>query len=334
MKKMSILLFLFLISCTLTEKFPRLSGEYLGQTPPGNTAELFAPGIVSTGMYTRDLSMTPDGSEIYYSVILGQYKYTAIMVTKQVDGIWTKPEVTSFSNNPNWVDIEHSISADGQQFFFMSNRPDSSAGEIEPGDPDIWVMDRQGDGWSDPRNLGAPVNSEDEEFFPSVTQDGTLYFTRQGKGNPLGIIYRSRFIDGKYTEPEELPEQVNCGRNRFNSFIAKDESYIITPVAGADDSYGGIDYYITFRNENDNWSQPLNMGPQVNSADRNEYSPFVSPDGKYMFFMSGRANASAEPEKLDAEILQSIQSSSDNGNPSIFWICTDVIDSLKNKAIF
>lgn len=46
-----------------------LTGEYVGQTPPGNTPELFAPGLITTGTYTRDVAMTPDGSELYFGVL-------------------------------------------------------------------------------------------------------------------------------------------------------------------------------------------------------------------------------------------------------------------------
>ena len=46
--------------------FPRLSGPYLGQTPPGEAAELFAPGIVTTGIFTRDVAMTPDGKQFFF----------------------------------------------------------------------------------------------------------------------------------------------------------------------------------------------------------------------------------------------------------------------------
>jgi hypothetical protein len=44
--------------------FPELTGPYLGLEPPGMEPKLFAPGIVNTGMYTRDVAMTPDGNEI------------------------------------------------------------------------------------------------------------------------------------------------------------------------------------------------------------------------------------------------------------------------------
>ena len=92
--------------------FPELRGPYLGQEPPGLEPRLFAPGIVSTGLATRDVAMTPDGIELYFGVTLGGQ--SMIMVTRQVDGIWTEPVVAPFSGRHN--DLEPAISPDGQRF--------------------------------------------------------------------------------------------------------------------------------------------------------------------------------------------------------------------------
>ena len=65
---------LFTIACTnQNEKsvFPELTGDYIGQALPSDSAVLFAPRIISTGMYERDFAITPDGNEIYYSLFLG-----------------------------------------------------------------------------------------------------------------------------------------------------------------------------------------------------------------------------------------------------------------------
>ncbi len=48
-----------------TEGGPVLSSNYLGQTPPADSALVFAPGIVGTGLYTRDIAISPSGDEIY-----------------------------------------------------------------------------------------------------------------------------------------------------------------------------------------------------------------------------------------------------------------------------
>ncbi|MFH1842328.1 MAG: hypothetical protein ABIF77_03915 [bacterium] len=272
-------------------QFPTLTGDYLGQKPPGDRAALFAPGIVSTGLLTRDVAMTPDGNEFYFCVAVGEYSYSAILVSKRIDGRWTEPEVAPFSANPDWAFLEPAISPDGQRFFFLSDRPE---GDEEPGDRDIWVMDRQGDNWGEPYNLGPPVNSGAPEYFPSVTYDGTLYFTRSDPETRIDTIWRSRLVDGEYQASELLGETVNSGRTRFNAFIAPDESYLIVPTYGRDDSFGATDYYICFRDEHDNWTGPFNMGDQVNSENGAEYSPYVSPDGKYFFFMSGRTGAAED----------------------------------------
>ncbi|MGB5999288.1 MAG: hypothetical protein WBI00_02280 [Thermoanaerobaculia bacterium] len=311
--------------------FPLLSGDYLGQEPPGMEAELFAPGIVSTGLGERDVAMTPDGNELYYTAVVGPaFNFGAIVVTKRVDGQWTPPEVAPFSGQ--YMDLEPAISPDGQQFFFMSTRP--LPGTTEPaGHEDIWAMDRTGESWGEPYNLGPPVNTEGGEFFPSVTTDGTLYFTRKVEEGSESI-YRSRLVDGVYTEPEILPEQVNSGQLRFNAFIARDESYIIVPVWGREDSLGGVDYYIVFRSPEDVWSEPINMGETVNAAEGAEWSPYVSPDGKYLFFMSSRATIqerfSPVPQTYDS--LQDLHNQPMNGSFDIWWIDARIIEELRPEG--
>ena len=157
------------------EAFPVLTGDYLGQNPPGARAELFAPGIVSTGVYERDLAMTPDGDELYYCAVLGSYDFAAIRVTGGEEGQWTEPRVASFSGR--WEDIEPAISPDGALFLFASFRPRQLDTERRE-DSDIWMIERTEEGWGEPYNPGPPINTEGSEFFPSITADGTLYFTR------------------------------------------------------------------------------------------------------------------------------------------------------------
>lgn len=140
--------------CTCSEpEFPTLSGDYLGQPLPGAEPQLFAPGIVATGMYERDMAISPDGDEIYYTAVLGGFNYATILLTRRVEGQWTRPEVAPFATDPRYRFIEPHISPDGKRFFFVTNRP--LEGE-EPGDENIWVMDRTADGWGEPFNLGGP----------------------------------------------------------------------------------------------------------------------------------------------------------------------------------
>jgi len=312
-------------------EFPVLAGPYLGQAPPGTSPEIFAPGIVSTGLTTRDMAMTPDGREIYFSVSLANYRFATILVTRELDGRWTAPEVMKSMEDPAHMNIEPCVSPDGTKFYFASNRPDRAVNETA-GDEDIWVMDRTKDGWSEPYNLGAPVNSGQPEFFPSITAAGTLYFTRLESDNRTNAIYRSRLKDGRYQEPERLPAQVNSGRSQYNAFVAPDESFLIVPVSGRQDSYGGADYYIVFRDPDDTWSEPVNMGDKINTDGALEYSAYVSPDRKFLFFMSSRVLPEHRwPETLTSAFLHDLHGRPGNGNASIYWMSSKIIDELKPR---
>jgi len=338
------MLFLFAVLATLThfscsnppepsetlKPFPNLSGPFLGQMLPDSVPELFAPGVVSTGMFTRDVAISPDGKEIYFCVAIGNYTYSTILYTKEKNGLWLPPEIVPFSGGPGVMDFEPALSADGKRLYFLSNRPD---GEEPVGDQDIWVVERNAEGWGLPQNLGEPVNTDGGEFFPSLTSDGTLYFTRNEKGSALNHVFRSRWVDGKFQEPELLPEQVNCGTNRFNAFVAPDESYMIVPAVGMPDAFDGVDYYIVFRDENDRWSEPTNMGELVNGDNARGWSPYVSPGGEALFFMATRTNEVEEAD-WNYENLKALNDSPGNGNADIYWVNAGFFRILKDKAQF
>ncbi|MGC9373694.1 MAG: TolB family protein [Bacteroidales bacterium] len=325
-----ILAGLVLFSCQ-KEKEQALTGLYLGQNLPGDSAELFAPGIVSTGMSERDIAIYPDGSEIYFCRNIGNHKFATIFYSKQVDGKRKQSEVLEFCRNPNYTYIEPFISPDGDKLFFVSNMNEDGG---KPRSADVWVSERLNGHWDKPSNLGEPVNSDKDEYFPSITNDGTLYLTKPDESG-REYIFRYQYEEGKYVKGEKLIEHVNCGVARYNALISPDESFIIVPAFGMDDSFGGTDYYIVFRNENDEWSKPVNMNEKINSANPCEWSAAFSPDRKYLFFMSARGMTNNQlPPELNAKTFHQRRNSPQNGNSDIYWIKADFIDELKKKAVF
>jgi hypothetical protein len=329
-----LLLFLLLGACADGDA-PVPSGDYLGQAPPapGEPAKIFAPGIISTGLQTRDLAMSPDGDEIYYCVILGSFEYSTIMVTRRdAAGRWSEPEVAPFAANPDWHDLEPHISPDGARFFFMSDRPES--GEGETGDSNLWVMERNGADWSAPRMMDAPVNTEADEYFPSSTRDGTLYFTREDAETRTGAIFRARLLeDGKYGQPERLGDAVNSTPNVFNATVDPDGRWLIVPTFGREDSFGRTDYYVCFSNGADGWEGPYNLGDAVNSAGGLEYSAALSPDGRHLFFMATRVPEGVDPlfgeAGMTAAGIREAFTSPWNGQTNIYWIDAGVIEAAR-----
>ncbi|MEE4273343.1 MAG: hypothetical protein V2I67_16835 [Thermoanaerobaculales bacterium] len=306
--------------------FPELRGDYLGQARPGREPELFAPGIVTTGLYTRDVAMAPEGDEIYFSIATGSA--SVIMVTRRQDGRWLEPRVAPFSGV--WRDFEPFVTSDDGRLLFLSNRPPTGEDPL-PGwsHQNIWQVRRTDSGWSEAEMLSAPVNSDSKEFFPSVSAGGALYFTRVGEGLNAKI-FRSKSLGDGYSEPEELPPEVNSTASQYNGFISNDESLLLFAASGRDDSRGGSDCYVSFRTPDDSWSGPFNLGDAVNDEGSCE-SASLSPDGRFLFFMSTRGDPSGDHDLrgLTLSEIQARQAAPRNGLADIYWVDAGFLDELR-----
>lgn len=260
-------------------KQPILKGKYLGQKKPGLIPELFAPGVISTEKNELNSVFTPDGKEFYFTIQTGPMNWK-IMMMKQEKKCWSKPTVASFSGQ--YSDVDLFISPDGKKLFYCSNRPLEANGEPKK-DFDIWMVERMKDEWSQPRSLGVPVNSEEAEFYPSVTKDGTLYFQSM-RPDTKGSrdIYRSRPVNGKYKKIENAGDVINSKFFESDVLISPNEDFMIYSV-NRPESIGQGDLYISFRDKDDHWTTPKNMGDKINTI-YHENCPVLSPDGKFLFF--------------------------------------------------
>ena len=316
--------------------FPELRGPYLGQKPPGMIPELFAPGIVCTGITERDMVVSPDGKEIYFSVAFG--KVVTIMWTQFREGHWSEPEVAPFAADPNYFHIEPCLSADGKRIFFLTNRPGKGK-EAKPGwaYQNIWAANRSPEGsWGEPYDPDAAINGESQQYFPSLTSDGTLYFTRVDPQAKKSAIYRCRFVNGRFSEAEKLPEKINGSGTPYNACISPDENCLIACVDGKpyDGNPGRANYFVFFRDHNDNWSEGIPFGPEVNMKGSTAMSPSVSPDGRYFFF-AAQITAERFTGSLKGRTLHELiemYKSCQNGNNDIYWVDARIIQGLRPKA--
>lgn len=267
--------------------------ESEGAIPPASVMPtLFAPGVISSGMAESFPTVTPDGLILYFKRARDRSPETRsyIMTSHHVNDVWSEPEVAEFSGE--YSDADPFVSVDGRQLFFTSDRP---IGDETPSSRDIWVVERTTDRWSEPIHLGPVVNSDKDEYSPIVTANGTLYFgsNREG-GLGSGDLYRSKLIDGQYTEPENLGPQVNSANGEWNLIVSPDETLMIFEASGR---AGNIsppgDLYLS-RNEGGEWSAASHLGPL--NTERSELSPRFSPDLRFLFFASNR---SPQPDNLD-----------------------------------
>lgn len=321
--------FRFAFSLLLASGLPA-QAPYLGQPLPGREAVPFAQGLLNTGLPTRDIALMPDGSEIYVGLFLPGFHKALILETHREGGRWTPPEVAPFSRDPRWRCLEPAISPDGRRFFFSSDRPEDPKAE-KPGPFGIWVMEREGRGWSEARRLPEAVNGGGNTFYPSATRDGVLYFLKEeGQG---GWILRSRWKDGAWGAAEKLPPPFNRDSKQANPRVDADERFLLVPLLGRPDSLGGADYYAYFRREDGRWTEPVNLGPVVNSPARDEFSISLSPDGRVVFFGSDKLlpRLDGHPLRL-AEVLEE-RTRGGNGMTTLWWVDAGFLWDLRAKAL-
>jgi len=268
-------------------------GPYLGQKPPGVVAEIFAPGLIPEDESVGCSGFLNDGTVfIFSSMKTGtDWRFKSTYVMELEDGNWTEPEVAPFSA---WMPYNFTVGPGGKTVYFTTLKsPDKSTSMLLE-QANIWAVTLTDGGWTEPVMLGASINTEDHyENYPTVARDGATYYM-SWREDSVGKtdIYRSRKRDGDYADAENLGPPVNSVESDQDPFIAPDGSYLIVCLTGRPDSLGKYDLYVSFPDEDGSWAEPINLGEGVNTAGY-EFRPYVTPDGKYLFFTSpdpGNAN--------------------------------------------
>ena len=285
-----------------------------------DTPSVFMPGIVSDEFGNRDMAISPLGDEMFYTLQSGGGRiFSVIMYCKKRNGKWSHPQVASFSGQYN--DLEPAFSPDGSKLFFSSVRPIAGT---EAKDHDLWFVTKQNGIWTNPVNIGAPVNSNKDEFYPSITKSGTIYFTRVMEGKDEDIVM-CRFVNYAYDTAVSLPDAINSTGAEFNAFIDADEQFIIYTAYRRKDNFGTGDLYISKKDSNGIWKEAINLGNKINGQGLT-YCPFVTPDKKQFFFVSSRGGfRSPFKTQQSIEELKKQMYSSLNGSDNIYWMKAETI---------
>jgi hypothetical protein len=322
---MGLLSFAILTGCT-TERESQI--DYLGQDPPNTSAEVFAPGIISTdGFEHSSPAFSPDGNVVLWTVVSKKYR-ASLMEMKKESGKWTKPQRPSFADSTA-DDYYPSFSPDGKRLYFSSRRklPDANA---NGDDIRIWMVDRNANGWGIPVPFDTIV-SRGGDYAHSTTTDGTIYFSSSLGGGTNWNIRKAEIIDGTYIKPEQLPYSINSVGYEEGPCIAADESFLIFESQRPESIDGGLDLYISFRTKDDHWSIPLNMGPKINSRSSERFAR-VSPNGKYLFFGSNRDQSIGrwgfDIYWIDAEVINELRRDSSSQVAIENPLGDEVIDAL------
>ncbi|MEA1897665.1 MAG: OmpA family protein [Bacteroidota bacterium] len=177
------------------------------------------------------------------------------------------------------------------RMYFTSRRtssPDEKRNELDNKfNENIYVAYSSNDSlWNKAQNIGEPINSKENTAALLLTDDGeTLYFY-QGKKSG-GEIFKSFRVGGIWNKPQKVKSKINSGSHESSVSVTEDHKTLYFVSDREKGGYGGLDIWVSDKDENDNWSEPRNLGSGVNTS-FNEEAVYLAPDQKTMFFSSNR----------------------------------------------
>lgn len=269
-----------------------LTGSYVGQTPPGNTAQMFLPALITEQVHTTTI-FSPEGSEVFWTPMEDGYYYMRYMIFH--NGFWSEP--MNFEQIGRYNDGEPCFSPDGNRLYFTSWRTPNVSGILTK--ENIWYLERTTNGWGDPIILPAIINELDLHWSFSIADNGNLYYG----AHPIGEedrndIYCAEYENGNFVRRTRLGDSINTAGSEDTPFIAPDESYLMFARVL---NTGYADLFICFKNQDGSWGDPQNM-TEINTYSH-ELCPNVTKDGLYLFFMSFRSGDS-KPYWISADIIE------------------------------
>ncbi|PKQ65183.1 hypothetical protein BZG02_03525 [Labilibaculum filiforme] len=165
-----------------------------------------------------------------------------------------------------------------------------------------------------PVNLGESVNSEFDEYWPSITADEELLvFTRllfekkegaEVKINQQEDFYVSHQSDTAWMQAKPLSVIINTEKNEGAQSITADGKYMYFTACDRTDGYGRCDIYYSVR-KGENWSVPINVGKPINSKDW-EAQPSISADGRELYFVSNRKSGKGKMDIWHSKLIETL----------------------------
>jgi hypothetical protein len=277
--------------------FPELKGNWFGQEEPGLIPEIFAPGLISVeGRYEFCVSFSPNLKEMYFTVldvIDGKQGKPAIFYSKVKNQKWTRPQKANFTRGVMSYELLPHVSLNGDRIYF------SAGVEVGSKNSGVWYVMRNEDNWSEAKKLDLPLSLGRVSDFNQGPHGG-IFLTKMSEK-------KMYYSEGKNDDISDIKAlDIEFG---VHGFIAPKEDYLLVNARTTADGRKDHDLFVMFKEKDNVWSKPINLGASVNSH-YSETVARVTPDGKFLFF--GRYD---EPGKLS----------------NIYWVSTKLITQLKES---
>lgn len=290
--------------CDSVLVFDTSNTYYFGQTPPSNTAEVFAPGIISLpNRYEQAFCYGVMDSACFLSLSDEMWSTFTIQRKSISDTGWSVEHRPGFLPEDNYglTPVFHPIE---NKVFFPGNSDN-------PYTTDIYSSEKINGVWSTPEKCETPINSDGSDWHLSFENDGTIYFSSYRAGTVGEIdIYKMDYQNGEYSNLTNMGSPINTGRSDCTPLISPQGDFMIIEST-RNGGFGNYDIYVSFKKDDGSWYEPITLGSGVNTQ-YHDMAPAFSPDMKYLFFTRRDA---ANPSAFS----------------DIYWVNMDLITEIKEN---
>lgn len=293
--------------------------DYFGATGPGAEAEIFAPGFASTehhdDMYP---AISPNGREVVLRIngnLNGQAHSILFLTQQDETGNWSSPEPLPFLTHHRGGGAQ--FSPDGSRIYFTTKRPLPEA-DPSVSQSSLWFAERTGQGWSEARPVDSPLNDFNLNGGLCIASDGRIYAALVIPGRASRDIFVLDCVEGQYPQYRLLAGSMNTDDHEVAPYVNSDEGYMLLSAITPD----GLRVRLSVLCNDGLWSKSETVdeltGPEAKFVT-------VSPDGKYVMFVSHKQSESSNPQAtwditgFDAQPME--------GAADIFWVKAGFLDA-------
>ncbi len=237
----------------------------------------YAKGMPLAEKYAKVSANTKREAEA--NLLLASFQFAKKAIQNPVD---FKPVNLGSNINSEKSEYFPAITADNESLYFTVNNPSSKYP-----DEDIYVSNFENEKWQARKAVKSINKTNSQEGAHSVTQDGRYIFfasdRREGNQGRFDI-YVSKKVGNEWQEAKNLGNPINS-HNWESQPVISANSKMLFIVRKSKDGYGGSDIYISHLQENGSFSEPQNIGANINTFG-DEQRPYFHPDGKTLYFSS------------------------------------------------
>ena len=243
--------------------------------PPVGQPEALGAGIVSQPeRYEYCQTFSRDRRTLTIGVEHGDWQS---IESYQWDGSqWQGP--TPIIGSPEFNAHDPYLSADEQRLYFINQ---------SRGSADLAYLPREDDGtWGKPVYLDPPINGAGNDYYTSITRDGSVFFSSNRAGSARGSydLYEAKLEGGG--EAKRLPDTINSGWYEGDPYVDPDRRYLIF-ASNRRGGKGRGDLYLSVGDGKGGWGDPIAFDERVNTQGH-ELCPMVSLDGEAFLFTSNK----------------------------------------------